>query len=91
MSLGTPRSALLAFALLLGTFVTALGCEGGHWIEEVTDDGAVVILEDGSIWAIDGGDEVETALWLPTTDITACPDKLINTEDGEVADAHRIR
>jgi hypothetical protein len=66
-------------------------CESGHWVESVTDDGDIVKLEDGSVWEIGGGDQVDTALWLPTTEIVACPDKLINTDDKETAEATRLK
>jgi hypothetical protein len=66
-------------------------CESGHWVESVTSDGEIVKLEDGSVWQIESGDEIDTALWLPTTDIVACDDMLINTEDNEKAEATRIR
>lgn len=65
-------------------------CEGGHWIRSKSDDGAVVILEDGSVWEISSIDRIYTILWLPITDIVACPDKLINTDDGEVVEARRL-
>jgi hypothetical protein len=70
---------------------SANGCEAGHWVESVSDDGGIVKLEDGTIWEIDPADTVDTALWLATTDIVACNDKLINTEDNESADATRLR
>jgi hypothetical protein len=66
-------------------------CESGHWIDEVMSDGGIVKLEDGSLWEIDSVDRIDTMLWLPTTDIVACPDKLINTEDNETAGARRLR
>jgi hypothetical protein len=66
-------------------------CDEGHWVSEVSDSGAIVVLEDESVWLIDPPDRIYTALWLPTTDITACDDKLINTEDGEVAGARRVQ
>jgi len=50
-----------------------------------------VILEDGSVWEIDEVDRIDTRLWLPTTNITACDDKLINIDDKEVVDAKRLR
>lgn len=66
-------------------------CESGHWVESVTSDGEIVKLEDGSVWQIESSDAIDTALWLPTTDIVACEDMLINTEDNEKAEATRIR
>lgn len=66
-------------------------CEDGHWIEEVLSDGAVVKLEDGSLWRVDDADTVDSALWLPTTDIVICDGKLINTEDNESVSARPIR
>lgn len=67
------------------------GCESGHWIDSVSNDGEIVKLEDGSIWEVDAVDSVDSALWLATTDIVACDDKLINTDDNETVSARRIR
>jgi hypothetical protein len=63
----------------------------GHWVQSKTDDGAIVILEDGSVWQIDPFDQIDTALWLPMTDITVVEIVggylLIDTDDGEKAHA----
>jgi Staphylococcal nuclease homologue len=67
------------------------GCESGHWVDSVSDDGEIVKLEDGSIWEVEAGDSADSALWLSTTDIVACDDKLINTDDNETVSARRIR
>lgn len=67
------------------------GCEDGHWIESVSSDGTIVKLEDGSVWEVDAVDAIDSALWLPTTDIIACDDKLINTDDSETVSASRLR
>jgi hypothetical protein len=67
------------------------GCESGHWVDSVSSDGEIVKLEDGSIWEVEAGDTIDSALWLPTTDIVACYDKLINTDDNETVSARRIR
>ena len=67
------------------------GCESGHWVDSVLNDGQIVKLEDGSIWEVDAVDAIDSSLWLPTTDIVACDDKLINTEDNETVSATRIR
>ncbi len=40
---------------------------------------------------VEAGDEVDSALWLPITEITACDSKLINTDDNESVAAHKIR
>ena len=66
-------------------------CESGHWVDSVSNDGQVVKLEDGSIWEVDAVDAIDSALWLPTTDIVVCDDKLINTDDNETVSATRIR
>lgn len=67
------------------------GCESGHWVESVFNDGQIVKLEDGSIWEVNPVDSIDSMLWLPTTDIIACDDKLINTDDNETVSAQRIR
>lgn len=67
------------------------GCETGHWVQEVMADGEFVKLEDGSLWQISPADQVDTMLWLPTTDIIVCPGKLISVDDNESADAVRVR
>jgi hypothetical protein len=67
---------------------------GGHWVQSKTDDGSIVILEDGSVWQIDPLDQIDTALWLEMTDITVVEIAggylLINTDDGEKAHARLL-
>ena len=84
------RIALVGFGLTCAT-ASAMACEDGHWVDRVSRGGRIVILEDGSVWSIQAGDEILTSLWLPTTEIVACSDKLINTDDDEIAEARRIR
>ena len=74
-----------------GRRYSSSGCESGHWVDSVSNDGQIVRLEDGSIWEVDAVDAIDSSLWLPTTDIVACDDKLINTEDNETVSATRIR
>jgi hypothetical protein len=69
----------------------AMACDDGHWIAEVMNDGSVIELEDGSIWLIDDIDRIYTALWLPISNIVACDDMLINTDDKEKVSAHKMR
>ena len=86
-----PLVAATVTILVSISSTISLACEDGHWIRQVSDGGAVVILEDGSTWLIDEFDRIDTALWLPITDITVCGGQLINTDDGEMARARRIR
>jgi hypothetical protein len=86
--------ALMNVAKLLGCqtrpATPASTCEEGHWIDEVLNDGSVILLEDGSRWLVDPIDRIETALWLPVSNIVVCERMLINTDDGEKAGAQRI-
>jgi hypothetical protein len=66
-------------------------CDDGHWIDSVIDDGSIIKLEDGSIWQVDDTDTVDSALWLPVTDVIVCDDKIINSDDNESVHATRIR
>jgi hypothetical protein len=74
--------------------LTYIGIGKGHWIQTTASNGAILTLEDGSIWDINSTDRIDTALWLPITDITVlrAPSPrgeykylLLNTEDGEKA------
>jgi len=81
---------LLAAGLLL-IAVAARACEAGHWIENVSDDGRVVVLEDGSVWLVDDVDTVFSMTWVDAEDIVACQGKLINLDENEAVDARRVR
>lgn len=70
------------------------GIGGGHWIKEVSNNGAIAMLEDGSLWEISTVHRVDTALWLIATKITVLRGQspvgdykytLINKDDGEKA------
>lgn len=65
-------------------------CEDGHWIDSVSDDGEVMILEDGTVWEVDSLDTITSALWLPMSSILACDGRLINTDDDEMVSAEQI-
>lgn len=67
------------------------GCEDGHWIDSVSSDGEIVKLEDGSVWEVDPADSVDSALWLPVTDVIVCEDKIINVDDNESVGVTRLR
>jgi hypothetical protein len=68
------------------------GWSNGHWIQENSDNGSMIVLEDGSIWKIDPLDKIDAMLWLPISSITVVTSDngsagyeylLINTDDGE--------
>lgn len=65
----------------------------GHWISKNTD-GIYIKLEDGSLWEVSSFDRIDSRLWLAIDDITVIesdnpyyPYTLINTDEGEEADA----
>lgn len=47
-------------------------------IVSVEGDGKVIKLDDGSLWEVDEVDTVDTALWLPVTEVVLCGGKMIN-------------
>lgn len=65
-------------------------CESGHWIQSVGGDGKIIKLEDGSMWEVDDVDTVDTAIWLPISNVVICETKMINTDDNETAEVKRI-
>lgn len=83
------RSSVTSTTSRVGRVYTSSG--RGHWVRSKTDDGEIVILEDGSTWQVDVLDRLDTSLWLPMTDVTVVEDSsgylLINTDDGEKARA----
>jgi len=74
-----------------------LGVGKGHWVREVSGSGRFVELEDGSLWEIEPLSRIDSNLWLPIDNITVAESKnpsfpylLINTDDGEMAEARLI-
>jgi hypothetical protein len=66
----------------------------GHWIRDVSSNGRIVTLEDESVWEIETLSRIETALWLPVSEIVIRPARdyvgdyryvLINKDEGETA------
>lgn len=81
---------IIAILGLATAAMQAAACEADHWVSSVANDGAIVTLDDGSVWQIDAGDTVDTALWTAMDDVVACDDKLVNTDEGETAGAHEL-
>jgi len=101
LSTGLPSQPTLpgvgGFALQGRSSGTYWDTGGGHWIQEVTGSGKYIQLEDDSLWEVSPLDTMDTALWLATTDITVVdsddalyPYRLINTDDGETAEARLV-
>jgi hypothetical protein len=72
------------------------GGSTGHWIKSKASNGALITLEDGSLWEIRPLDRINTLLWLPISNITVFANStgfgdykyvLDNTDDGETASA----
>jgi hypothetical protein len=67
-------------------------CPGsGHWVQDKSDDGSVVTLEDGSTWLISLLDRIDTSLWLPAENVVVQESgggyRLINADSGDVVEA----
>lgn len=74
-----------------------IGEGDSHWISE-NHDGAVIELEDGSMWEVSPVDRVDSILWLASSSIKVVssndglfPYLLINTDDGEKVEAKLLR
>jgi len=61
-------------------------------IEEKTDDGTILILEDDSIWLVESPDRVDSGIWLATDDVIVSRSKsgvagydyqILNLDDKE--------
>lgn len=66
-------------------------CEGGHWIDSVGSNGEIIVLEDGSIWEVDGIDTITSSLWLPISNVAVCGSTMINTDSGEKVGVTRLK
>jgi hypothetical protein len=83
----------LLISLLLCS-LPALASSSKHWIDEISDGGSVIILEDDSVWAVSSLDTVDTSIWLSADNVVIAknnsdpnyPYVMINTDEkGEVA------
>lgn len=81
------RIALNSCFLILGVALSgaafAKTCDSGHWIKQVLNLGKVIELEDGRLLRITDIDSITSSIWLPTSNVTICEDRLINLDDGE--------
>lgn len=68
---------------------------GEHTQETNSSDGAIVVLDDGSVWSVEAGDQATASVWTDSTSITVGEGSgndytLIDTEDHEAVTAHYI-
>jgi hypothetical protein len=67
--------------------------EGEHTQEAVSDDGSLIVLDDGSVWAVAAADQSTTSTWTDSSAIdvrqgSAGPNyELINTDEQSSAEA----
>lgn len=79
-----------AIALAVCAAPAAKACKGDHWVTSIANDGVLVTLDDQTVWEVDAGDTVDSALWVAMDDIIVCDDKLVNTSEGETVGAHQV-
>jgi hypothetical protein len=58
-------------------------CVDGHWIQDISDSGKIIRLEDGSLWEVDAVDAIKSSIWLPISDVLVCGSSIINVDEGE--------
>lgn len=81
MRLLRPLMVILAIGILTAA------AHAKTWIDEVTSDGAVIILADDTIWRVSALDRIDTMLWLPTETIEIFKSKtpgvyvMVNVDD----------
>lgn len=88
-----PRAAPVRAAPPPASADRAYGGVGGmHWVDESYN--GLVTLEDGSLWRVLDGGEIDSDLWLVTDDIEVLDGagtyELLNTELGERVDAEYL-
>ncbi len=64
-------------------------CESGHFIQK-NAGGRIIILGDGSRWEVLPGGDVVASIWLPASEVIACPGELFNVFTGERVGAMQV-
>lgn len=85
------RRVLITILLATPVFAWA-NCESGHWLQTKSEDGSILTLEDGSVWRVTGGGEIDSQLWVDADNLLVCDnDTMINTdEDNEQVDVQLL-
>ena len=85
--------SILFFMVYLLFFNTSAAWSEKHWIVNKSEDGSIIILDNGSVWQVEPVDRMDNMFWLPGEGIFI-PDSydcLINTDNGEKVEATCIR
>ncbi len=89
------RRIVLATLLILVVLLVNLasGATQETFLKSKTDDGAVLILGDGSTWEVSPGHRSESNDWRPGDKITipTSKDCLFNVNHGEAVDARLLQ
>jgi hypothetical protein len=94
--------SLILSALLWSVTVYATDCDDDT-IRSVSNDGEIIVTNSGHVYDVMAGDEIDSALWLPISDILVCEHvvryqgrlvayyEIINTDEGEKVGALKLR
>lgn len=94
---------LITVIALPGSLAQAARSCWDDTLKSVTQDGSILVMQSGAVYEVLAGDEIDSMLWLPLTDILVCRiDTLhrgkpltyfdiINTDDSEKVGALRLR
>jgi hypothetical protein len=97
----TALWCLLGLLLLIPT-AHAAQCDEDT-IRSVTNDGEIIVMQSGAVFEVMAGDTVDSALWLPVSDVMICQRALtvrgravsyyeiINLDDREKVSATKLR
>lgn len=78
---------LMIVLCLLATPAAAHAACDEDTLETVSDGGETLVMQSGHVYRVNGGDTVDTQLWLAAEDVLVCDgDEIINKEEnGEKA------
>jgi len=59
------RSLLfLMLCILPSVAIASDGIDYNHWISDKSENGTLILLEDGTVWVVTPTDQVKTSIWL---------------------------